>query len=632
MPNQSLISIYWIIFLGFFCLIASTAQGQDTDNDGIPDAQENKICIKPFEDYFNGDVLGTLVYFRDKNIVGNIRGIEKTNLYEVDFLPHRQTLIDDKLTLTSQYTKINSELRNAQNRCNDPRTTAKDKKDACKKIAQLESNIKLIRTQNKVIQEQLNALNDSIEVYKDIVAFKILVEDTLNNNLVTHLFKKTDVRTLFSEKGCLKDTDSDGVADIFDACPNERGKNKGCPADEVEEPELIASKDNDTLEENTSNTSNNANQNLTATKEKTIQDSIRRFNQFMERISNQSILTAEQTDTLKKFAKYFSKQTKELNKNLEIVEDTKASLNAATVRLKANENYINSIRALIVAFLLVISISFIFVRRLSMEKRKLKRQIVRNVKVTQELETESVKLQEAYVKLEVNSKKIRSDAQELKNKNTMIELLLRELNHRVKNNLLAITAMLKTELQNDDPTEIKNKVEKIIQRLTEVEKLHTKLTYNEKNEENVPLSQYFNEIVNSLRNLHVLEHKPEVIWNMPDVEISGGKAYFMGFIIYELVTNCLKHSFRKVPDPQIKITLKIPKSNHYELSIEDNGLGLHPDLFEGDRFRLERINSHGLKIITLIADMYQGSFYVSPESSRNADKRGAFFACNLIIE
>ena len=634
MPNRLLFSTLWVIFLGGFCLIATKIQGQDSDNDGIPDANENRICIKPFENYFKGETLGNVVYFRNQNIIGKIQGIEKTSLYEVDFLPRSQTLTDNQLTLTSQFTKINRELNNARNLCNDPRTKDKNKKDACKKIKQLQEELELIRSQNKLIQTQLSQIRDSIDYFKGIVAFKIRIKDTLNNIVLTHLFRKSDVSSLFNAKGCLKDADADGVADIFDACPDKSGKNKGCPSGELDQPELIASSNDSTNPDETTELDNQlSGLNELANREKKIQDSIRRFNQFMERISEQSILTPEQTDTLKKFATYFSKQTKELNTvKLEVVEDAKASLNAANVRLKANENYINSIRALIVAFLLVIGISFLFVRRLSVEKMKLKRQIARNIKVTQELGTESVKLQEAYLKLEVNSQKIRSDAQELKNKNTMIELLLRELNHRVKNNLLAITAMLKTELDHGNPEDLKNKVEKIIQRLTEVEKLHAKLTYNEKNEEKIPLREYFNEIVSSLRNLHVVEYKPEIIWDIPDVEISGGKAYFMGFILYELVTNCLKHSFRKVSDPEINITLKIPEANHYKLSIQDNGLGLHPDLFEGDRFRFERVNSHGLKIITLIADMYQGSFYVSPESSRDAEKRGAFFSCKLIIE
>ncbi|MDX2302341.1 MAG: histidine kinase dimerization/phosphoacceptor domain -containing protein [Microscillaceae bacterium] len=630
--NKIVISFWAIVFIGIVGLSDLTAQNSDTDGDGIPDKQEKSSCIKPFDRYFL-EKEGELVYLRSQNLIGFILKIEKTTLYEVDYLGRRQSLIDEQTAITSQFTRANKEFGEAQRTCNNPNATSKEKKDACKRVEQLSENIKQLKAQNQGIQGSLKQLNDSLETFKNIPVYKLSLRDTLSNEIITQILKITQVQSFFNKDGCLKDSDQDSYADIFDRCPDTPGSLEGCP-DDSDTPTLLTQKEKDSLGKTKENLVNAARRRLSVqAKEEIIQDSIRRFNRFMEKISNQTILTAGQTDTLKIFARYFSSQTKSLNDEYsEVVASTEVALNAAELKLKDNNNFIYSIRALIIAFILVILISFLFIRRLGMEKIKLKRQIIKNVRVTQELDDERVKLQEAYLKLEVNTQKIKGDAQELKKKNTMIELLLRELNHRVKNSLLAITAMLKNELDRGNPEELRNEVKSVVYRLNEIEKLHSKLTYNEKNEEKIPIREYFEEIVESLKNLHILEHPVLIHLDIPLVEISGGKAYFMGFILYELVTNSLKHSFRNVQDPRIDIILNMPQPNRYELSIRDNGLGLHPDLFEGERFRFERVNSHGLKIIDLITDMHQGTFYISPDSSRDSEVRGAYFVCTLVID
>ncbi len=180
--------------------------------------------------------------------------------------------------------------------------------------------------------------------------------------------------------------------------------------------------------------------------------------------------------------------------------------------------------------------------------------------------------------------------QKTTNLNTALDekdILLKELNHRVKNNMQTIISLIR--LQNDGIKDItiNNLLTTIQNRISAMSYLH-ELLYQKDTITFIDANEYFERIIfeveQSFNEDINIDYKIETT-------ISSESAIYCGLIINELVTNSFKHAFNNKHKGLINIVF-YNKNNEYHLSYSDNGKGYNPE---------EKKESLGLILIETLA-------------------------------
>lgn len=171
---------------------------------------------------------------------------------------------------------------------------------------------------------------------------------------------------------------------------------------------------------------------------------------------------------------------------------------------------------------------------------------------------------------------------ELKNKN----FLLRELHHRVKNNLQIISSLISLQIKRVKDTASCSILEQTNFRILSISMIHEKL-YQSENFEKIAMQDYIKELIDELRVSFSNIKDITFIVECKAMEISLDKAVPIGLIINELVTNSVKYAFTDANNDK-KIYIKMDKQkNKINLTIRDNGIGVNvEDIQQGFGFKL----------------------------------------------
>lgn len=197
----------------------------------------------------------------------------------------------------------------------------------------------------------------------------------------------------------------------------------------------------------------------------------------------------------------------------------------------------------------------------------------------------------------------------IKFKNNEIEILMKEIHHRVKNNLQIILSLLNSQinrLKNEKETrdvfvECQNKIKSI-------SIIHQKL-YKNDNFNEIPASDFIKDIVEYLKRTYEDQNQNDGVKFMITVDeimIKMETAVPIGLIINEIVTNSLKYAF-SVQNYNIekKISIKfqqIATPENYILEINDNGVGLPVN------FDVDNLSSFGIQMIRGLVNQLDGKF------------------------
>ncbi|WP_026803374.1 7TM diverse intracellular signaling domain-containing protein [Aliarcobacter lanthieri] len=156
------------------------------------------------------------------------------------------------------------------------------------------------------------------------------------------------------------------------------------------------------------------------------------------------------------------------------------------------------------------------------------------------------------------------------------DILLKELNHRVKNNMQTIISLIR--LQNDEINDSKiNRLLTTIQnRISAMSHLH-ELLYQKDTITFIDANEYFERIIFEIQQS--FENNIEVEYDI-NCNLSSESAIYCGLIINELLTNSFKHAFNKNECGLIKIVF-FKKDKEYYLIYSDNGQGYDPNIKKG---------------------------------------------------
>lgn len=164
--------------------------------------------------------------------------------------------------------------------------------------------------------------------------------------------------------------------------------------------------------------------------------------------------------------------------------------------------------------------------------------------------------------------------QELAKKNQEVELLLKEIHHRVKNNLQTISSLLNLQSATIKDANALKAVRQSQDRVRSMSLIHQKL-YHKQNFSKVEMKDYFETMCGIMLDAFgVADKKVSFQFPMAQLELDVDTAIPVGLIANELITNALKYAFPEDQTGVISISLTQENPQRYCLRIADNGVGI----------------------------------------------------------
>ena len=182
-------------------------------------------------------------------------------------------------------------------------------------------------------------------------------------------------------------------------------------------------------------------------------------------------------------------------------------------------------------------------------------------------------------------------------------VLLREIHHRVKNNMQIISSLLSLQSSTIKNPEMRDIFMESQNRVKSMSMIHEQL-YQTDDIAKIDFKIYVNGLIKSLFQIYSFGLK-RIEWNVniEDVKLDIETAIPCGLIINELVSNSLKHAFNEAHDGKITVNMRKNK-NLITMEVSDNGIGLPAN------FEVEKASTLGLKLVTTLVDQLEGNMVI----------------------
>ena len=191
------------------------------------------------------------------------------------------------------------------------------------------------------------------------------------------------------------------------------------------------------------------------------------------------------------------------------------------------------------------------------------------------------------------------------------EVLLKEIHHRVKNNMQIISSLINLQSLRIDDKKTSKLLQSSQNRIKSMAIIHEKL-YQSKDFTNVDLSDYVKSLTNHLLTTYGVDKKKiKFHTDIKDIFLDINRAIPCGLIINELLTNSIKHAFPDGNRGEIKVAIRNQKNRKKELIVSDNGKGIP------ENFDIKSTKSLGLTLVKILAEQQlRGSFHLkkNPET------------------
>jgi len=198
--------------------------------------------------------------------------------------------------------------------------------------------------------------------------------------------------------------------------------------------------------------------------------------------------------------------------------------------------------------------------------------------------------------LYLQRKKLRSTKRQLEASLGEKETLLKEIHHRVKNNLQLVTSLLNIQAEKESPQTIGEFLTQGQNRVKSMALIHEQL-YRSDNVSSINMQEYFEKLVKSILEIHgnpSISYEIQTENNHLDID----KAIPLGLIINELVNNSLKHAFTNNGAGNLQVQMK-EIADQLEVNIKDDGKGFPSEPTK---------NSIGLQLVNILAKQLRGRF------------------------
>ncbi|MFQ6041306.1 MAG: histidine kinase dimerization/phosphoacceptor domain -containing protein [Candidatus Poribacteria bacterium] len=175
------------------------------------------------------------------------------------------------------------------------------------------------------------------------------------------------------------------------------------------------------------------------------------------------------------------------------------------------------------------------------------------------------------------------------------EVLLKEIHHRVKNNMQVIVSLLNLQRRYIKDEKYGEMFRESQNRIRSMALIHEKL-YQSENLTNIDFAEYIRSLASTLFQTYEAYGKIALKMNIEDISLSIDSAIPCGLILNELVSNSLKYAFPEGKEGEIKIILRSADENEIELIVSDNGVGIPEDV------DIKNTESLGLQLVATLTE------------------------------
>lgn len=186
------------------------------------------------------------------------------------------------------------------------------------------------------------------------------------------------------------------------------------------------------------------------------------------------------------------------------------------------------------------------------------------------------------------------------------EWLVKEIHHRVKNNLQIIIGLLQRQSSYIENEEALAVIQNSEHRMQSIALIHQKL-YQSDDMALIDMADYIDGFVSYLKEYLDPQNRLVFLREVDPIQLDVAQAVPVGLILNEAITNAIKYAFPEDGYGLIKIVLTEINENNYLLIIADNGQGL------GRGFNIEECHSLGMKLIKGLSKQLNGSLEIISE-------------------
>ena len=173
-------------------------------------------------------------------------------------------------------------------------------------------------------------------------------------------------------------------------------------------------------------------------------------------------------------------------------------------------------------------------------------------------------------------------------------ILLKEIHHRVKNNLNVVTSLLNTQARQITDKQAIEAFKNSISRVYAMAQLHNQL-YQSEDLSNINVKKYIKTMANSTFINYRLNRNVSLELDVDEIKLSIDDSIPLGLLLNEMMSNALKHAFPDERAGTVRVSLKKLKDNRCKLIVQDNGVGIPDDI---DFNTTESLGLHLIKILT----------------------------------
>ncbi|WP_318311414.1 sensor histidine kinase [Flagellimonas crocea] len=195
------------------------------------------------------------------------------------------------------------------------------------------------------------------------------------------------------------------------------------------------------------------------------------------------------------------------------------------------------------------------------------------------------------------------------------ETLLKEVHHRVKNNLQTVSSLLSLQSRAIDDSKISNIIKSSQNRVVSMAMVHEMLYKRDDYLSKIELEPYVKELCDYLiRSVRGSNRNVKVNLEISEeYKLSIDTVIPLGLIINETITNALKYGIVEGQEGEIHVSVHKIDGNRYKMYLGDNGIGYSEEI------NPKTTNSLGLKLIYNLARQLRGTI------SRDYDKKGTHY-------
>lgn len=189
----------------------------------------------------------------------------------------------------------------------------------------------------------------------------------------------------------------------------------------------------------------------------------------------------------------------------------------------------------------------------------------------------------------------------LQKQNKEKEFLLKEIHHRVKNNLEIVSSLLALQSAQLLDTGVVDVMQEIQNRVQSMSIIHQKL-YQGDNLASIEMKAYLQNLGTHVLDSYGMEDQVMIRYEMDKLEIDVDTAIPLGLIINELLTNALKYAFPNNQRGEMILAIIQPTAKKLHLEVSDNGIGQQEN-------RETMGTGFGMQLVDLLCRQLQGKMH-----------------------